>query len=289
MRKRAFLYRLLTLLTAALLLCAAGSSALAEKVIALNAADYPVTEDGWYLSMEEVAVYLATFEHLPDNFIKKNDAMRLGWDSRSGNLDRVAPGRAIGGDRFGNYEGALPDQNGRRWTECDVNYDGGYRDSQRIVFSNDGLMYYTNDHYNTFTPIRVSFDAPTAAPTTAPSGKSTAAASQNPTDRDVVAAYLHAYGRLPELYLTKTAARKLGWVSSKDNLGEVAPGRAIGGSQFENREGRLPAQKGRTYWECDVNVGDGPRGSARLVYSNDGLIYYTEDGYRTFTCLYGGK
>ena len=89
--------------------------------------------------------------------------------------------------------------------------------------------------------------------------------------------------------LTKTAAKKLGWVSGKDNLGEVAPGRAIGGSQFENREGRLPAQKGRTYFECDVNVVDGHRSSARLVYSNDGLIYYTEDGYRTFTCLYGGK
>ena len=89
--------------------------------------------------------------------------------------------------------------------------------------------------------------------------------------------------------LTKTAAKKLGWVSGKDNLGEVAPGRAIGGSQFENREGRLPAQKGRTYFECDVNVVDGHRSSARLVYSNDGLIYYTEDGYRTFTCMYGGK
>ena len=69
----------------------------------------------------------------------------------------------------------------------------------------------------------------------------------------------------------------------------MAPGRTIGGSQFENREGRLPAQKGRTYFECDVNVVDGHRSSARLVYSNDGLIYYTEDGYRTFTCLYGGK
>ena len=105
----------------------------------------------------------------------------------------------------------------------------------------------------------------------------------------MVAAYLHAYGKLPALYLTKTAAKKLGWVSGKDNLGEVAPGRAIGGSQFENREGRLPAQKGRTYFECDVNVVDGHRSRARLVYSNDGLIYYTEDGYRTFTCLYGGK
>lgn len=280
MRKHLFWHRLLALLTALLLLCAAAVPALAEKVITLSAADYPVTEDGWYLSMEEVAVYLATFEHLPDNFIKKSDAMRLGWDSRSGNLDRVAPGKAIGGDRFGNYEGALPDKNGRRWTECDVNYDGGYRDSQRIVFSNDGLMYYTNDHYNTFTPIEVSFDAPDAQP---------AADSQNPTDRDVVAAYLHEHGRLPELYLTKTAAKKLGWVSSKDNLGQVAPGRAIGGSQFENREGRLPAQKGRVYFECDVNVVDGRRGSARLVYSNDGLIYYTEDGYRTFICLYGGK
>lgn len=284
MRRHAFMHRLLALALAVMLLCAGMASALAEKVIALSAADYPVSEDEWYLSMEEVAVYLATFDHLPDNFIKKNDAVNLGWDSRSGNLSDVAPGYAIGGDRFGNYEGALPDKNGRRWTECDVNYEGGYRDSQRIVFSNDGLMYYTNDHYNTFTLITVSFDAPAAQQET----QEQKADSDNPTDRDTVAAYLHEHGCLPDLYLTKTAAKKLGWNSKKDNLGQVAPGRAIGGSQFENREGLLPKAKGRVYYECDVNVVDGCRGNARLVYSNDGLIYYTEDGYKTFTCLYGG-
>ena len=255
------------------------------KTITVDAADYEIDRDGWYDSMEEVSIYLAFFDELPGNYITKREAQNLGWDNRKGNLWSVAEGCSIGGDRFGNYEGILPDAKGRRWTECDIDFDGGYRNGQRIVFSNDGLMYYTNDHYNTFTRIQVSFDAPTAAPSAQP----TAAVSQNPTDRDVVAAYLHAYGKLPALYLTKTAAKKLGWVSGKDNLGEVAPGRAIGGSQFENREGRLPAQKGRTYFECDVNVVDGHRGSARLVYSNDGLIYYTEDGYRTFTCLYGEK
>ena len=151
MRKHAFLHRLLALLTALLLLCAAGSSALAEKVIALNAADYPVTEDGWYLSMEEVAVYLATFDHLPDSFIKKNDAMRLGWDSRSVNLDRVAPGMAIGGSQFENREGRLPAQKGRTYFECDVNVVDGHRSSARLVYSNDGLIYYTEDGYRTFT------------------------------------------------------------------------------------------------------------------------------------------
>lgn len=282
MKKHAFLRSLLALALAAILLTGLLPAALAEQVIQLSAADYPVTEDGWYLSMQEVAVYLATYAHLPDNFITKNEAAGRGWDSRKGNLWTVAAGYAIGGDRFGNYEGLLPDQKGRRWTECDVNYDGGYRGGERVVFSNDGLIYYTADHYADFSPVEVDLDAPAMQATNNPT-------ADNPTDRDTVAAYLHAYGKLPELYLTKTAAKKLGWQSKLDNLGEVAPGRAIGGSQFENREKRLPAQKGRVYYECDVNVVDGRRGNARLVYSNDGLIYYTEDGYRTFTCLYGGK
>lgn len=277
MKKHAFMRHLLALLLATVLALGLLPAALAGQAITLSAADYPVTEDGCYLSMEEVAVYLATYTHLPENFITKNKASSMGWDSRKGNLWAVATGCAIGGDRFGNYEGLLPDQKGRRWTECDVNYAGGYRGGERVVFSNDGLIYYTADHYADFSPIEVAFDAPATQ------------AADNPTDRDTVAAYLHAHGKLPELYLTKTAAKKLGWKNDLDNLGEVAPGRAIGGSQFENREKRLPAQKGRVYYECDVNVVDGHRGSARLVYSNDGLIYYTEDGYRTFTCLYGGK
>ena len=90
---------------------------------------------------------------MPNNFITKSEAKALGWDNKKGNLWDVAEGKSIGGDHFGNYEGLLPEEKGRKYTECDVNYNGGYRGSERIIFSNDGLIYYTNDHYKTFTQL----------------------------------------------------------------------------------------------------------------------------------------
>lgn len=110
-------------------------------------------EAGSYTSPEDVALYLHTYGKLPQNFITKKQAQALGWDSKAGNLDEVAPGKSIGGDHFGNYEGGLPEADGRVWRECDVNYDGGYRSGERILYSNDGLIYYTDDHYNTFTQL----------------------------------------------------------------------------------------------------------------------------------------
>ena len=109
-----------------------------------------VTEDGTYTSKEDVAEYIYLFGHLPDNFITKKDAKALGWESKEGNLSEVAPGMSIGGDYFGNYEGLLPEEDGRDYYECDINSDGGYRGAERIVFSNDGLIYYTEDHYESF-------------------------------------------------------------------------------------------------------------------------------------------
>lgn len=107
-------------------------------------------EDGSYTSREDVALYLYTYGHLPENFITKNEAKKLGWDNAKGNLAEVAPGKSIGGDRFGNYEGLLPEKEGRKWTECDIGYEEGYRNGERIVFSSDGLIYYTGDHYKSF-------------------------------------------------------------------------------------------------------------------------------------------
>ncbi len=107
-------------------------------------------EDAWCYSKDDVALYLHTYGHLPDNYITKDEAFDLGWDSREGNLWDVADGMVIGGDRFGNYEGQLPKQRGRTYYECDVNYDGGYRGGERIIYSSDGLIYYTADHYKTF-------------------------------------------------------------------------------------------------------------------------------------------
>ena len=74
----------------------------------------------------------------------------MGWDSQSGNLDEVAPGMSIGGDIFGNREKLLPEEKGRKYYGCDVNYEGGYRNGERIIYSNDGLIYYTDDHYKSF-------------------------------------------------------------------------------------------------------------------------------------------
>ena len=110
-----------------------------------------VTYGEWYDTPEEVAEYLHLYGELPPNYITKEEARDLGWDNSRGNLRDVAPGMSIGGDYFGNYEGMLPEKKGRRYTECDVNYEGGYRGGERIVFSNDGLIYYTDDHYESFT------------------------------------------------------------------------------------------------------------------------------------------
>ena len=108
-----------------------------------------VEKDGSYTTPEDVAEYIHTFGTLPSNFITKNEAKKLGWVSSEGNLWDVAEGMSIGGDRFGNYEGQLPEGD---YKECDVNYYGGFRGSERIVFSDEGI-YYTNDHYESFTQL----------------------------------------------------------------------------------------------------------------------------------------
>lgn len=108
-----------------------------------------IAEDGSYTSKEDVALYLHTYGHLPDNYMTKDEARALGWQSK-GTLDEVAPGKSIGGDYFGNYEGILPDEPGREYHECDIDYVSGNRNAKRIVYSNDGNIYYTEDHYNTF-------------------------------------------------------------------------------------------------------------------------------------------
>jgi len=109
-----------------------------------------VSEDGEYTSAEEVSLYLHLYDHLPDNYITKKEARALGWDSSRGNLWDVAPGMSIGGDYFGNYEGLLPEDDDRDYYECDIDYEGGYRNAKRIIFSDDGLIFYTEDHYESF-------------------------------------------------------------------------------------------------------------------------------------------
>lgn len=287
-----------------LLLTVCAAAALALTV---DASRYPVTKDGWYSTMEEVSVYLATYGGLPGNYLTKREAQNLGWDNRRGNLWQVAEGCSIGGDRFGNYEGNLPDAKGRRWTECDIDYEGGYRGGKRICFSSDGLIYYSANHYRNFEKVTVVFPGQAAA-TAAPKEQGKAAATAVPKEQKKralvtgakvnygesytawqdVAAYLMAYGELPVNYITLDEAKELGFSSKRDNMGEVAPEFTIGGGVFGNREGLLPAAEGREWRECDVDVGkDGRRGKNRLVWSNDGLYYLTRDKHKSFTEVKG--
>ena len=103
--------------------------------------------------------------------------------------------------------------------------------------------------------------------------------------KDEVALYIHQYGKLPENYITKKEAESLGW--SGGSLEKYAPGKVIGGSKFGNYEGNLPKKKGRQYYECDIDSLAKKRGAKRIVFSDDGLIYYTDDHYETFELLYG--
>ena len=102
-----------------------------------------------------MVLYLYYYGELPGNFITKNEAEALGWSG--GSVQKYREGAAIGGDYFGNREGLLPKASGRRYTECDINTDGkSSRGAERLVFSNDGLYFYTDDHYESFREVIVS-------------------------------------------------------------------------------------------------------------------------------------
>ena len=123
---------------------------LEEEQQSFTDGEYTVVEGGSYTTKEEVALYIYTYGGLPANFITKSEARDLGWENKEGNLQEVAPGMSIGGDRYGNYEQLLPDG---KYKECDINYHGGYRGDERLVYSEDGYIYYTDDHYESFTQL----------------------------------------------------------------------------------------------------------------------------------------
>ncbi len=108
-----------------------------------------INEDESYSSKEDVAEYIHVYGKLPKNFMTKKEARELGWEG--GSLEDFATGKCIGGDRFGNYEQLLPEEEGRVYYECDIDTLGAdSRGAKRIVFSNDGLIFYTEDHYESF-------------------------------------------------------------------------------------------------------------------------------------------
>lgn len=152
--KRVLLFGIIALIALGLL---AGCEAISmppatASLPATGAVDAPaegIAEEGHYTTKEDVASYLHAYGRLPDNFITKVEAQALGWPG--GSLEPYAEGMCIGGDRFGNYEGLLPQKQGRIYYECDIDTMGAKsRGAKRIVFSNDGLIYYTDDHYESF-------------------------------------------------------------------------------------------------------------------------------------------
>lgn len=111
--------------------------------------DY-LDKNGSYTSKEDVMNYLIQYGQLPNNFITKKEAKKLGWSG--GSLEPYAPGKCIGGDYFGNYEEILPVVSGRTYHECDIDtLNAQSRGAKRIIYSDDGQIYYTDDHYESFT------------------------------------------------------------------------------------------------------------------------------------------
>lgn len=139
------------LLTAILILSGCGNNTNKGKqgTKVSTGAVIKVEKDGVYTSKQQVALYIHTYHKLPKNYITKKDARKLGWP-QNGTLDKVAPGKSIGGDYFGNAEKKLPVKKDTKYTECDIDYVKGNRGPKRIVFDNHGSIYYCGDHYNTF-------------------------------------------------------------------------------------------------------------------------------------------
>ena len=157
------LFRIISLVLAFLVLFSSGSTAFAKRKKKKNtpALFYdlvsmatPAPEDeAPIIKPQEIADYI--FEHgcLPPNFITKQEAKDLGWDSRYNYVSDVAPGKSIGGDYFGNYDGKLPRVKGRKYYEADALYISGSRGAHRIIYSSDGRVWYTKDHYTSFVEL----------------------------------------------------------------------------------------------------------------------------------------
>lgn len=126
-----------------------------ESLLLVEKENFDLVDEKTTLSLEEVVLYISQEGRLPESFLTKKQAQELGWVAAQGNLWELAPGKSIGGDRFYNREGLLPEKEGRLYYECDIDYSGGRRGAKRLVYSNDGLFFYTDDHYKTFREIIV--------------------------------------------------------------------------------------------------------------------------------------
>lgn len=100
-----------------------------------------------------VDLYLFLNHRLPEGYLTKEEAKERGWKPLQGNLSEIAPNAVIGGSVYKNWDKRLPSLPGRIWYEADIEYEGGFRNGKRIIYSSDGLMFITFDHYFTFSEI----------------------------------------------------------------------------------------------------------------------------------------
>jgi len=161
--------RIASILLAALVLtsCSSGvvyeePAVIHEEVIEISTDTFPETvtdqtdidEDGYYYDVEHVVLYLDTYGELPHNFVTKDEARAAGWDG--GSVEDVLPDMAIGGDYFSDFDDNIPDVEGVKCYECDIdthNYKN--RGSRRLIYTTDGRYYYSHDHYESFIEIFV--------------------------------------------------------------------------------------------------------------------------------------
>ena len=259
--------------------------------------DGEIREDGYYYSAEDVSAYIIKFGKIPVNFITKDEAKQLGWTG--GSVEEYLEGAAIGGMPYQNNEKLLPQKAGREYFYCDIDTNGkSSRGSKRLVYSNDGLIYYTEDSYKSFTllygdpeidvPNDPSGDDDPVDPSSGDIQEGDIKIKEDGKyyDKEHVALYIHAFGKLPSNYVTKNQAKNKGW--NGGSVEKYIEDAAIGGDKFGNNEGLLPKKSGRQYFECDIDTkGQKSRGAKRIIFSNDGLVYYTDDHYESFTLLYG--
>ena len=129
------------------LLCFSISSCFAELYVKTSSSEAYIAESVETDQKDEVALYIHLYDHLPSNYMTKKEARKQGWDG--GALSQLIPNKIIGGDHYGNYEGTLPEDN--EYHECDIDTEGKTsRGAKRIIYSEDGDIWYTEDHYESF-------------------------------------------------------------------------------------------------------------------------------------------
>jgi len=240
----------------------------------------PLDPDGEFTDYEDVALYLDTFDELPANYITLEEAMDEGYDPETDDLWDYADGKILGGDPFeedpDDFD-ALPNGDERSYYIADVGYEGGDRGEERLVYSDDGLIFYSPDELDSFEQL---FGTPEHPPLD-PDGSY--------ITKEEVGLYIRTFGELPDNYYVRS--------EMVEEYGTLAAFRRAKGDDahygywnFSNFADQLPSDGELHWYIADIGLGPGAqtRRNQRLVFSEDqGLVYYTPDHYDSYEMLFG--